>query len=141
MTVLLSGAGLGYVERPEVARRDSASAESRPARSEVPIQLLSTTNQTQRQAAVQQQIPTKLAASTRGGKDKGGKNRGSQRWESSGEPARSLGLPPDWEVQPQALSGDRRPDTCATQRGCWSTSRPDSGRLAGAAPQNGWPLS
>jgi hypothetical protein len=78
------------MEHPEVARRDSAPAESRPAKSEVPIQLLSTTNQIQRQAAVQQQIPTKLAASTKGGKDKGGKNRGSQRWESSGEPAPSL---------------------------------------------------
>ncbi|XP_048198101.1 rho guanine nucleotide exchange factor 18 isoform X1 [Perognathus longimembris pacificus] len=78
MSMLLSGAGPECVERPEVARRDSA-----PAKSDVPIQLLSTTNQTQRQAAVQQQIPTKLAASIKGGKDKGGKNRGSQRWESS----------------------------------------------------------
>lgn len=49
----------------------------------MPIQLLSTTNQIQRQAAVQQQIPTKLAAFTKGGKDKGGKSRGSQRSESS----------------------------------------------------------
>ena len=83
-TSLVSSAGSEYAERPEVARRDSA-----PAKSEVPIQLLSATNQIQRQAAVQQQIPTKLAASTKGGKDKGGKNRGSQRWDSSGE----LGLP------------------------------------------------
>lgn len=70
-----------------MARRDSAPAESRPTKSDVPIQLLSTTNQIQRQAAVQQQIPTKLAASTKGSKDKGGKSRGSQRWESSGEPS------------------------------------------------------
>ncbi|XP_032107935.1 rho guanine nucleotide exchange factor 18 isoform X4 [Sapajus apella] len=83
VSVLLSGAGPEYTERPEVARRDSAPAESRPAKSDVPIQLLSATNQFQRQAAVQQQIPTKLAASTKGGKDKGGKSRGSQRWESS----------------------------------------------------------
>uniref|UniRef100_A0A452EP09 Rho/Rac guanine nucleotide exchange factor 18 n=1 Tax=Capra hircus TaxID=9925 RepID=A0A452EP09_CAPHI len=75
---LVSSAGSEYAERPEVARRDSA-----PAKSDVPIQLLSATNQIQRQAAVQQQIPTKLAASTKGGKDKGGKNRGSQRWDSS----------------------------------------------------------
>ena len=81
---LVSSAGSEYTERPEVARRDSA-----PAKSEVPIQLLSATNPIQRQAAVQQQIPTKLAASTKEGKDKGGKNRGSQRWDSSGE----LGLP------------------------------------------------
>uniref|UniRef100_A0A2K6F6W2 Rho/Rac guanine nucleotide exchange factor 18 n=1 Tax=Propithecus coquereli TaxID=379532 RepID=A0A2K6F6W2_PROCO len=82
-SLLLSGAGLEYAERPEVARRDSAPAEGRPAKSDVPIQLLSATNQIQRQAAVQQQIPTKLAASTKGGKDKGGKSRGSQRWDSS----------------------------------------------------------
>lgn len=82
-SLLLSSAGPEHVERPEVARRDSAPAESRPAKSDVPIQLLSTTNQIQRQAAVQQQIPTKLAASTKGSKDKGGKSRGSQRWESS----------------------------------------------------------
>ncbi|XP_059551714.1 rho guanine nucleotide exchange factor 18 isoform X2 [Myotis daubentonii] len=80
-----NGEGLEGPERPEVARRDSTPAESRPARSDVPIQLLSTTNQIQRQAAVQQQIPTKLAAFTKGGKDKGGKSRGSQRSESSGE--------------------------------------------------------
>ncbi|EHB05249.1 Rho guanine nucleotide exchange factor 18 [Heterocephalus glaber] len=80
----MSGAGLEFVEQPEVVRWDSAPAESRPAKSEVPIQLLSATNQIQRQAAVQQQIPTKLAASTKGGKDKGGKSRASQRWESSG---------------------------------------------------------
>lgn len=84
-SMLLHGTGPEYVERPEVARWDSAPAESRPAKSDVPIQLLSATNQIQRQTAVQQQIPTKLAASTKGGKDKGSKSRGSQRWESSGE--------------------------------------------------------
>ncbi|XP_025718893.1 rho guanine nucleotide exchange factor 18 isoform X1 [Callorhinus ursinus] len=79
----LAGPGPEFPERPEMARRDSAPAESRPAKSDVPIQLLSATNQIQRQAAVQQQIPTKLAASTKGAKDKGGKSRGSQRWDSS----------------------------------------------------------
>ncbi|KAJ8792988.1 hypothetical protein J1605_003956 [Eschrichtius robustus] len=83
VSLLLSGAGPEYAERPEVTRRDSALAEGRPAKSDVPIQLLSATNQIQRQAAVQQQIPTKLAASTKGGKDKGGKSRGSHRSESS----------------------------------------------------------
>lgn len=83
VSVLLSGAGPEFAERPDMGRRDSAPAESRPAKSDVPIQLLSATNQLQRQAAVQQQIPTKLAASTKGGKDKGGKSRGSQRWDSS----------------------------------------------------------
>lgn len=100
--MLLSGGGPEYAERPEVARRDSALAD-RPAKSDVPIQLLSATNQIQRQTAVQQQIPTKLAAFTKGGKDKGGKSRGSQRWESAGEqgagPGRSLQpLPPVQEV-------------------------------------------
>ncbi|XP_057564994.1 rho guanine nucleotide exchange factor 18 isoform X2 [Hippopotamus amphibius kiboko] len=80
---LLSGAGPEYAERAEVTRRDSAPADGRLVKSDVPIQLLSATNQIQRQAAVQQQIPTKLAASTKGGKDKGSKSRGSQRWESS----------------------------------------------------------
>ncbi|XP_058137915.1 rho guanine nucleotide exchange factor 18 isoform X2 [Dasypus novemcinctus] len=73
-----------FTDRPEGARRDSAPTDSRPTKSDVPIQLLSATNQIQRQAAVQQQIPTKLAAATKGSKDKGGKSRGSQRWESSG---------------------------------------------------------
>lgn len=83
MSMPLAGPGPEFPERPEMARRDSAPAESRPAKSDVPIQLLSATNQIQRQAAVQQQIPTKLAASTKGAKDKGGKSRGSQRWDSS----------------------------------------------------------
>lgn len=85
VSMLLSGTGPEFPERSEVARRDSAPADSRPAKSDVPIQLLSATNQIQRQTAVQQQIPTKLAASTKGSKDKGSKSRGSQRSESSGE--------------------------------------------------------
>lgn len=84
-SMLPSGTGPEYIERPEVARWNSITAESRPAKSDVPIQLLSATNQIQRQTAVQQQIPTKLAASTKGGKDKSSKSRGSQRGESSGE--------------------------------------------------------
>lgn len=82
-SMLLHGPGPEYVERPEVARCDSVPAESRPAKSDVPIQLLSATNQIQRPTAVQQQIPTKLAASTKGSKDKGSKSRASQRWESA----------------------------------------------------------
>lgn len=82
-SMLLSSTGPEYIERPEVARWNSITAESRSAKSDVPIQLLSATNQIQRQTAVQQQIPTKLAASTKGGKDKSSKSRGSQRWESS----------------------------------------------------------
>ncbi|XP_075401908.1 rho guanine nucleotide exchange factor 18 [Tenrec ecaudatus] len=81
---LLPSTGTEYTERPGVARRDSAPAESRLAKSDVPLQLLSTTNQAQRPAAVQQQIPTKLAAFTKGSKDKASKSRGSQRWDSTG---------------------------------------------------------
>lgn len=72
-----------HTERPEVARRDSTAAEGRPVKSDVPIQLLSATSQIQKQAAVQQQIPTKLAVLTKGSKEKGGKSRGSQRSDSS----------------------------------------------------------
>lgn len=116
---LVSSAGSEYAERPEVARRDSAPGESRPAKSDVPIQLLSATNQIQRQAAVQQQIPTKLAASTKGGKDKGGRSRGSQRRDSSGErglpgtPLPSPLLVPAWPL----TSG---PDTCRKPSWWWS---------------------
>ncbi|XP_006902738.1 PREDICTED: rho guanine nucleotide exchange factor 18 [Elephantulus edwardii] len=83
MSTLLSSAGPDHTEHPKVARRDSAPAESRLTKRDVPIQLLSSTNQTQqqrqRQAAVQQQIPTKLATFTKGSRDKGK----SQRWDSS----------------------------------------------------------
>ncbi|XP_072456933.1 rho guanine nucleotide exchange factor 18 isoform X3 [Notamacropus eugenii] len=72
-----------YSERPEVARRDSTTAEGRLVKSDVPIQLLSATNQIQKQAAVQQQIPTKLAVLTKGSKEKGGKSKTSQRSDSS----------------------------------------------------------
>lgn len=150
VTLVMSNAGLEFVERPEVVRRDSAPAEARSAKSEVPIQLLSATNQIQKQAAVQQQIPTKLAASTKGGKDKGGKSRGSQRWESSGGPgpkARdpanaggwSPGSPPPGLGSP-ATDTDRgqRRHTCSPERapedkaGAWPCGR--------GYPHNGGPL-
>ncbi|KAM9099382.1 rho guanine nucleotide exchange factor 18 isoform 5-T5 [Sarcophilus harrisii] len=75
--------GPDYAERPEVARRDSTATEGRLVKSDVPIQLLSATNQIQKQAAVQQQIPTKLAVLTKGSKEKGGKSKASQRSDSS----------------------------------------------------------
>ncbi|KAG8126769.1 hypothetical protein E2320_021814 [Naja naja] len=69
--------GPEYVERRELVRKDSAALEGgRPIlvlKNEVPIHLLSTTNQSQKQAAVQQQIPTKLAILTKGSKEKAGK--------------------------------------------------------------------
>lgn len=82
-SLVVLGSGAEYTtERPEVTRRDSTPGEGRLAKNDVPIQLLSATNQIQRPTAVQQQIPTKLAASTKGAKDKG-KGKGSQRWESA----------------------------------------------------------
>ncbi|KAM7134699.1 rho guanine nucleotide exchange factor 18 isoform 3-T3 [Macrochelys suwanniensis] len=81
-----SVSGADYVERPELVRRDSAILENRPVlamKNEVPIHLLSATNQIQKQAAVQQQIPTKLATFTKGSKEKGGKSKASHRTDSS----------------------------------------------------------
>ncbi|XP_054836480.1 rho guanine nucleotide exchange factor 18 [Eublepharis macularius] len=82
-----SVSGADYLERTELARRDSAVAEGRPVlnlKNEVPIHLLSATNQIQKQAAVQQQIPTKLAAFTKGSKEKGSKpGKASHRVDSS----------------------------------------------------------
>ncbi|XP_026510710.1 rho guanine nucleotide exchange factor 18 isoform X2 [Terrapene carolina triunguis] len=78
--------GMDHVERPELVRRDSAILENRPVlamKNEVPIHLLSATNQIQKQAAVQQQIPTKLATFTKGSKEKGGKSKASHRTDSS----------------------------------------------------------
>ncbi|XP_078525743.1 rho guanine nucleotide exchange factor 18 isoform X2 [Lissotriton helveticus] len=73
-----------YSERPEVVRRDSGPMENRLApKNEVPIHLLSATNQIQKPASVQQQIPRKLAAFTKGGKDKGLKGKASHRTDSS----------------------------------------------------------
>lgn len=56
-----------------------------PAKPELPIQLISTTNQVHKPAAVQQQIPTKLAALSKG-KDKGLKGKAShKRTNSAGQ--------------------------------------------------------
>lgn len=87
-SVRVSVSGMDYLERPDLVRRDSTTLENRPAlalKNEVPIHLLSATNQIQKPAAVQQQIPTKLAAFTKGSKEKSGKNKASHRTDSSGE--------------------------------------------------------
>ncbi|KAJ7308408.1 hypothetical protein JRQ81_008952 [Phrynocephalus forsythii] len=86
-----SVSGADYLERAEAGRRDSAALEpgARPSlglKNEVPIHLLSATNQIQKPAAVQQQIPTKLAAFTKGSKErgaKGAKGAASHRADSS----------------------------------------------------------
>lgn len=85
-----SVSGMDYLERTELARRDSAALEGRPVlalKNEVPIHLLSATNQIQKQAAVQQQIPTKLAAFSKGTKEKGSSkaSKASHRADSSGK--------------------------------------------------------
>ncbi|NXF51971.1 ARHGI factor, partial [Oceanites oceanicus] len=85
-SVRVSVSGMDYLERPDLARRDSTNLENRPVlalKNEVPIHLLSATNQIQKPAAVQQQIPTKLATFTKGSKEKGGKNKASHRTDSS----------------------------------------------------------
>nr|XP_033812806.1 rho guanine nucleotide exchange factor 18 isoform X1 [Geotrypetes seraphini] len=101
--------GLDYAERSEVSRRDSAGLESRPTmKNEVPIHLLSATNQIQKQAAVQQQIPTKLAAFTKGGKEKSGKGKASHRTESSASVDQRQLLPSRLVVKDESMLRNRR---------------------------------
>ncbi|CAG07193.1 unnamed protein product [Tetraodon nigroviridis] len=81
-------------------RRESMAAL--PAKPELPIQLISTTNQVHKPAAVQQQIPTKLAVLAKG-KDKGLKGKAShKRTNSAGgkPPKRSAGPDPDPDPDP-----------------------------------------
>ncbi|XP_069834032.1 rho guanine nucleotide exchange factor 18 isoform X2 [Dendropsophus ebraccatus] len=74
-----------YLERPEVTRRDSNSMETRPTlKKDVPIHLLSATNQIQKQTSLtKQQIPTKLATQIKSGRDKSTRGKASHRSESS----------------------------------------------------------
>lgn len=73
-------------------RKESISPQ--PVKAELPIHLVSTTNQVQKPAAVQQQIPTKLAALSKG-KDKSSKAKGShQRTHSAGTRRDARGLKP-----------------------------------------------
>ncbi|NWZ34612.1 ARHGI factor, partial [Brachypodius atriceps] len=104
-----SVAGLEYLERPDVARRDSTTLENRPSlKNEVPIHLLSATNQIQKPAAVQQQIPTKLATFTKGSKEKGGKNKASHRTDSSASVDQKQLLPPRLAGREEAVLRGRR---------------------------------
>ncbi|XP_077082200.1 rho guanine nucleotide exchange factor 18 isoform X4 [Siphateles boraxobius] len=77
----LSASPADYPERPEVHSRRESSCNTLPAKTEVPIHLISTTNQLHKQGGVQQQIPTKLAALSKG-KEKSWKGRSSHRTES-----------------------------------------------------------
>ncbi|KAM9330552.1 rho guanine nucleotide exchange factor 18 [Gastrophryne carolinensis] len=85
VTTSLSVSAADYPERPEVIRRDSSSTDVRPTiKNDVPIHLLSATNQIHKQALLaKQQIPTKLAALSRTGKEKSGRGKASHRTESS----------------------------------------------------------
>ncbi|XP_063311565.1 rho guanine nucleotide exchange factor 18-like isoform X2 [Pelobates fuscus] len=87
----MSMSAADYLERPEVARRDSSSTDTRPAlKHDVPIHLLSATNQIQKQALLtKQQIPTKLAALTKGSREKSGRGKASHRTESSDNPGQT----------------------------------------------------
>uniref|UniRef100_A0A3Q3JNT2 Uncharacterized protein n=1 Tax=Monopterus albus TaxID=43700 RepID=A0A3Q3JNT2_MONAL len=69
----LSLAPADYPERPEVTLRREAGSSTLPLKTEVPLNLISTTNQLHKPVGMQQQIPTKLAAFS-GGKGKGGKS-------------------------------------------------------------------
>ncbi|XP_057256292.1 rho guanine nucleotide exchange factor 18 isoform X4 [Pezoporus wallicus] len=96
-SVRVSVSGMDYLERPDLVRRDSTTLENRPVlalKNEVPIHLLSATNQIQKPAAVQQQIPTKLATFTKGSKEKGGKSKASHRTDSSASTDQKQLLPP-----------------------------------------------
>ncbi|KAF7655363.1 hypothetical protein LDENG_00057330 [Lucifuga dentata] len=68
----LSVAPADYPERPELMTRRETGSAALPLKTEVPLHLFSTTNQLHKPVGVQQQIPTKLAALSRG-KEKGGK--------------------------------------------------------------------
>ncbi|NWV75251.1 ARHGI factor, partial [Dasyornis broadbenti] len=104
-----SVAGLEYLERPDLVRRDSTTLENRPSlKNEVPIHLLSATNQIQKPAAVQQQIPTKLATFTKGSKEKGGKSKASHRTDSSVSVDQKQLLPPRLVGREEAVLRGRR---------------------------------
>ncbi|XP_058870836.1 rho guanine nucleotide exchange factor 18-like isoform X1 [Acipenser ruthenus] len=108
-----SVAGADYMQRPEVLlRRENSTAESRPLlpiKSEVPIHLISTTNQLHKQTGVQQRIPTKLALLSSKGKEKGSRGKGSHRTESAAADLRQL--------LPLRLSG-KEDGTLKTKRSC-----------------------
>ncbi|XP_031760979.1 rho guanine nucleotide exchange factor 18 isoform X2 [Xenopus tropicalis] len=90
----MSMSAADYLERPEVARRESNVTDIRPAlKKEVPIHLLSATNQIQKQAALtRQQIPTHLAMDK--GKEKPSRGKASHRTESTASLDHRLGFPP-----------------------------------------------
>ncbi|NWX79377.1 ARHGI factor, partial [Alca torda] len=110
-SVRVSVSGLDYLERSDLVRRDSTTLENRPVlalKNEVPIHLLSATNQIQKPAAVQQQIPTKLVTFTKGSKEKGGKNKASHRTDSSASVDQKQLLPPRLVSREEGVLRGRR---------------------------------
>ena len=75
-----SSLSVSPADYPEALRRESTPLA---VKTEVPLHLVSTTNQHHKQLGVQQQIPTKLALIR--GKDKPSKGKASHRTDSTGE--------------------------------------------------------
>ncbi|KFV67820.1 Rho guanine nucleotide exchange factor 18, partial [Dryobates pubescens] len=137
-SVRVSVSGLELLERPELARRDSASLESRPPlalKNEVPIHLLSATNQIQKPAAVQQQIPTKLATFTKGSKEKGGKSKASHRTDSSASADQKQLLPPRLAGREEAVLRGRRSASPVLPSSQVSAFQPEPHGPADAQPE------
>ncbi|NXP52540.1 ARHGI factor, partial [Heliornis fulica] len=110
-SVRVSVSGVDYLERTNLVRRDSTALENRPVlalKNDVPIHLLSATNQIQKPAAVQQQIPTKLATFTKGSKEKGGKSKASHRTDSSASVDQKQLLPPRLSGREEGVLRGRR---------------------------------
>lgn len=89
-----------YPERPEVLLRRETSSSTLPLKTEVPLNLLSTTNQQHKPVGVQQQIPTKLAAFSSGKGKLGKMSKTSSRTDSTGE---SLGLKTENQIKKNVI--------------------------------------
>ncbi|OCT97636.1 rho guanine nucleotide exchange factor 18 isoform X1 [Xenopus laevis] len=90
---IMSMSAADYLVRPEVVRRESNMTDIRPAlKKEVPINLLSATNQIQKQVAMtRQKIPTHLALDKV--KEKPSRGKASHRTESTASLDHRLGFP------------------------------------------------
>uniref|UniRef100_A0AAY5EYE2 Rho/rac guanine nucleotide exchange factor (GEF) 18a n=1 Tax=Electrophorus electricus TaxID=8005 RepID=A0AAY5EYE2_ELEEL len=84
----LSQAAASFQEQPPLVPPRIESIGLSPTKTDVPIQLVSTTNQTMKSSFVQQQIPTKLAVHK--GKEKSGKSKGSHNRTNNAGPQHAL---------------------------------------------------
>ncbi|KAG7276361.1 hypothetical protein CRUP_014393 [Coryphaenoides rupestris] len=73
------GGGGGCEVPPTVPPRKESMSPAQAVKAEVPIQLVSTTNQPHKAGGVQQQIPTKLAAHSKGSKSSRSHHRSSHQ--------------------------------------------------------------